>query len=176
MIRLGFISDPAQAPEGTPLVRTAPVARDARPGACVSTTPDASGRQFFELTFIVPEANGGKSEYWPAEMAKALDGLGWKVWRFDPLSPAKVINGSVESSLMLWGEGFWPALTMDCDVLLDVSRGGRSQVYQAVRIWEKEYRRVRFERELDFESTSQEQPVKRGGKLRGKLSRLLQSF
>lgn len=176
MIRLGFINDPAQAPPGTPLVRTAKAsALGVKPGPCVSAAPDGTGQQRFELTFAAPEPNGGEGAAWPADMAKAIVGLGWNLWRFDPLSPARVWDGTVEQALMAWGKAFWPALDMDCDVLLDVTGGARNQVYQAVRVWEKACNRVRFVRELDFESASSVEPPKRGKSLRGIFSRFFHS-
>lgn len=176
MIRLGFINNLAQMPPGTPFVRTEKAADvGARPGPCVSTSRDASGRPLFELTYAVPENGGNGADPWPAEMARAIAGLGWKTWRFDPFSPAKVMSESVEQSLGAWGEHFWPALEMDCDVFLDVSSGGRSQVYQAVRIWEKKYRHVRFVRELDLQSRG-DPPVQENHSLLNKLKSMAKYF
>jgi hypothetical protein len=142
----------------------------------VSSAPDGKGGQRFELTFAATGeiANGGSA--WPADMAKAINGLGWPVWRFDPLSPSSVLEGGIERSLMDWGQDFWPALDVDCDIFLDVSSGGRSQVYQAVRAWEKQHPRVRFVRELDLESVSESKPKSERRSLIGKLYRLFQTF
>lgn len=176
MIRLGFISNLDQAPAGIPLVRTARAGENGSgAGPCVSSVPDGKGRQLIELTFAAPAPSGNDIDSWPADMARAIRGLGWTVWRFDPLSPASVLDGGVEKSLMDWGEAFWPALDMDCDILLDVTGGGRSQVYQAVRAWEKRHPSVRFARELDLESAYETKPSKPRWSLAGMFSRLFQS-
>jgi hypothetical protein len=176
MIRLGFISNLDQAPAGIPLVRTARAGDNGSgTGPSVLSVPDRKGRPRIELTFAAPVSDGNGGSLWPADMAKAINGLGWTVWRFDPLSPATVLGGGVEKSLMDWGEAFWPALDMDCDILLDVTGGGRSQVYQAVRAWEKKHPKVRFARELDLESASETKPSKPRWSLTGMFSRLFQS-
>lgn len=147
MIRLGFITE-AHGLAELPLVRAVLSDGGPGPGSSLQAEPDGKGRLRFELSYLTR----GDGEDWARGMAESIKGLGWQTWLLETASVRQVAGKPLDQALIAWGENFWPALQMDCDVLMRVDNGTRGPAYQAVRAWEKRFPFLRFSRELDYEN------------------------
>lgn len=161
MVKLGFIKDVSASPYTYPRVIIRPGNNQISP--TVSSWPDESGVQVFELTLEVPPG----VEHLPAwadAMARILKDMGWKQWALHTNSVSRVLNRYITEALDLWGLEFWPRYDQDGVVLVQVGLQ-RDAVAQSVATWESQCRNVRQAKEYDFdamESMPQSQPRKKG--------------
>lgn len=155
MVRLGFIRDMGQSPDGAPRVFLAPGPGQAAPTLLAGHGPDGTG--CFELQWEVP-ADPGRIAEWTARMAESIADLGLEAFCLDPLSVAQALDRTVEEALILFGQDFWPRVDRDYVVYILVGETGREPVYQAVRAWERAFAHVRFDSSVDLELHARETP------------------
>jgi len=151
MVRLGFVRDMAQAPDGAPRVFLAP-------GLEPSSTllaGHAPGQSRFELMWEAP-ADPGRLPEWAPRVAASLADLGLASFCLDPASMSRTLGSPVEEALKAFGLAFWPAVDRECQTFLLVGETGRCPVYQAVRAWETAFPQVRFDPALDLELRERE--------------------
>jgi hypothetical protein len=166
MIRVGFVKDASQCPPNHHRVAMGP-GREGGLQFTVNSWPDGDGSQQYELLVDAPT---GAPDRWIRDMARCIKDLGWRAWWLESGTLARVLARPLTDALTDWGLAFWPHCHQETVALLALD-GQRSDVYQAVRAWERNLPFVRFANTLDFDTRAKEQaaarPAGRRERLRG---------